>query len=100
MPVESEADRLAFLDSDEFGVQATFGTVTVEGIFLDGFEPVDLGGGSAAAESVDPVFVCRASDVPSVAHESTLTISSVTWTVRGIEPDGEGMVRLRLSDEV
>lgn len=98
MAVESDADRLAFLDADEFGVEATYSGQTISGILLDAHEAAEYGA-RVPVESADYIFACRASDVSGVAHGDSLTVSGTAYTVRGVEPDGEGMVRLRLADE-
>lgn len=98
MPIETDQDRLEFFDPDEFGVAATYAGQAINGLFLDSFEQADFGAG-ASIESIDPVFVGRASDLVAVAHGSTITIAGTIWTIRGIRPDGEGMIRLDLADE-
>ena len=95
MAVESAADRLALLDSDEYGVAATYSGSTVYGIFdNDYFDGIADAG--VPVESAQPRFLCRTADVSSVAHDETILISGVTYTIVGIEPDGTGMTNLIL----
>ena len=102
MPVESAADRAAFFDTDEFGEAATMtigisAPVTVNGVFENEFVGVETGAG-VPVEMTRPVFTCREADVPSIAHGDTVVIDSVSRKVRGIEPDGTGIVRLILKE--
>ena len=95
MPVESAADRLSFLDVDEFGVSATYdGATAIIGIFDNDF--LQVLGGEIGVESSGPQFLCRTADVSSVVHGKTLLIGSTTYTVKGVEPDGTGMTTLML----
>ena len=95
MAVESDADRLTFLSADDFGVAATIGAATVYGIFDDEYTGVNAATGEVATS--DPRFLCRASDVTSVAQGTTVTINSVAYKVTNIEPDGTGFTSLVLS---
>ena len=97
MAVESAADRLAFLSSDEFGVAATIGTATVYGIFDDAFESVVIATGEVTMTA--PRFLCRTADVTSVAQGTAVTIGGVAYKVINIEPDGTGMTALALSKD-
>ena len=100
MPVESAADRLTFLDVDEFGTSATYclkngGFSTVAGIFDKEYVEVvgfDVGVGTHPAR-----FRMREADLPGTYGDGdTLIVSAVTYTVRDHELDGTGMVELRL----
>lgn len=99
MPVESEADRLEFLDDDEFGVVATFGGEPVPGVFHNEYTGADYGS-TVQIESADPVFTGRSSDLSAAGQGDAITISGTVFTIRGIEPDGQGMTRLQLADEI
>lgn len=86
-------DLTQFFDPDEFGVSATIGAATVSGIFDNQF----LGApGEAAVASATPTFTCRTADVSSVTSGTTLVISSITYTVVGVHPDGTGVTVLVL----
>ncbi len=91
MAVETDADRLEFLDIDEFGVTANYdGGTTIQGIYDDEYyESLDV-------ESSDPVFHCRTSDVSDAVHGKTLVVNATNYTVKGVEPDGTGFTLLRL----
>ena len=46
--------------------------------------------------STAPELVAHTSDLATVANGQTITINSVAYTVRAIEPDGTGITRLTL----
>lgn len=104
MPVESATDRLAFLNPDEFGVEASYdpalgAAVTIEGILDDPTLPVVAGERATTVDSA-PTFLCRTADLPAGAEGGagdTLTIGAVDYDVVAVEPDGQGMTLLRLA---
>lgn len=87
-------DLTQFFDTDDFGVAATIGAATVNGIFENQF----LGApGEAPVAGTVPTFTCRTTDVSSVVSgTSTAVINSATYTVVGIHPDGTGVTTLIL----
>lgn len=103
MPVESDDDRAAFLNSDEFGDSAVYtklagGTATFTGIFDAPHIAIDLG--EVSISDRRPTFVCRTADLPSgVAggdSGDTLEVDGITYKVIDLEPDGQGMTRIVL----
>lgn len=95
MGVESDADRLTYLSTDDFGNTATIGTATVYGIFDDAYQTVIEATGEVATTA--PQFTCRTMDVTAVVQGTTITINSVAYKCINIEPDGTGMTVLQLS---
>jgi len=104
MPVESAADRLSYLDADEFGVEATYtpaGEVgaAVAGIY-DGPTIVRDLGESAPMIDSKSTFLCRTADLPASAAGGsagdTLLIGATTWNVLDLQPDGQGMTLITL----
>ena len=93
MPVESAADRLSMLVDWDTGLYN--GSTTISGIFDNEYIGVSAGG-DIDVESASPAFTCQTSDVPSADHGDTLVVNSVTYTVRGVQPDGTGMTVLVL----
>lgn len=95
MSAESEADRAAFLDEDEFGGTATVtpaGGVAREisailtrrtDILLDTSYP-------------EPRLIARTSDVSDLADGDPIVVAGTTYTARTFEPDGTGMTAIRL----
>jgi hypothetical protein len=94
MSVETAADRTALLA--DYGTTVTKAdTSTFTGIFDNDFLAVDLD--ESEVESTEPTLLARTADVSGLAHGDTLTISAVSYTVRGIQPDGTGMTQIMLS---
>lgn len=111
MPVESAADRLAFLAADDFGVAATWtksggGASTVTGILddADRLDSAGLGASGLGNVASQPGFVCRTADVPSGAAAgdtlggTTQLGAAFTYKVVTIQPDGTGFSRVTLED--
>jgi len=81
-------DLSIFMDTEDFATAADINGSTVNGILGNEFVQVDY------VESKAPAFECAAADVVGVAHGDTVTISSDSYKVRGIQPDGTGLVKL------
>lgn len=102
MPVESAADRLTFLDTDEFGTTATYtlaagGASAVQGIFDAEFKEVVADEFGVGVGVHPPGFTMREADLPvGYGDSDTLTVDAVVYTIRVHEKDGTGMVALRL----
>ena len=95
MGVESDADRLALLSADDFGLAATIGSATVYGVFDDAYTGISEATGEVATTA--PQFTCRTIDVTSVVQGTTVTINSIAYKAINIEPDGTGISVIQLS---
>lgn len=104
MSVESAADRLAFLDPDDFGEEISW---TVGGTMVT--MPVLPSAGTLRLEGIDTpgtiggeaTVLCRGADIPAgAAHGDSVSFWSAAHTVKSIEPDGTGMTVVRLEREV
>ena len=94
MSVETAADRTALLA--DYGTTVTKADATTfTGIFDNDSLAVDLD--ESEVESTEPTLLARTADVSGLAHGDSLTISAVSYTVRGIQPDGTGMTQIMLS---
>ena len=94
MSVETAADRTAMLA--DYGSTVTKADAsTFTGIFDNDFLAVDLD--ESEVESTEPTLLARTADVSGLAHGDSLTIGAVSYTVRGIQPDGTGMTQIMLS---
>jgi len=94
MSVETAADRTAMLA--DYGSTVTKADAsTFVAIFDNDFLAVDLD--ESEVESTEPTLLARTADVSGLAHGDSLTISAVSYTVRGIQPDGTGMTQIMLS---
>jgi hypothetical protein len=104
MPVESAADRLAFLDADAFGAEGVYtpaggpASDPFPGIFDQPSTEIGLNG--VGTTDARPTFLCRADDLPAAADadaDDQIAIGGQgSFVVFAIEPDGQGMVLLRL----
>ena len=101
MPLPLAADLLTLFNTEEFAVSATYrrrlilSEATIVGIFDNETVPVDAGG-FVSVHQEQPRFTCRTIDVPDIAEEDQLVISSVTYTVRAWVHDGTGVTVLQL----
>lgn len=78
----------------DFSVAATLqGVAVTSGVIFDADYIEPLGN---IVEGKSPMATAIASEVPSVAQGQSLVIGATTYTVRGVEPDGTGIVLLRL----
>ena len=118
MPVETASDRLVFLETDDFAVEATYtpvsggGSSTIQGIFDSAAQIIEVEG-ETAVESRRPRFLCRVDDLTNGGKESDqLVLSSSqllaagldtnaagTYLVRVVQPDGTGIVELILEKQ-
>jgi len=103
MAVETADDRAIFLNTDDFGVAASYtpaggSATTVNGIFDNEYFETDAGGEVAFALQ-QPMFHCRTADVASAAEGDAITISGTDYIVRNVRPDGTGMTMLMLEEQ-
>lgn len=85
----------AFFDNVQgFAVDAVYNGTTIQVIFDKAwFQDTP---GSAGITATQPMALAIESDVPSAAPGDTLVISSVTYTVTEVHPDGTGLTMLLL----
>ena len=100
MTVETDDMRLQFLK--DFGVSnCTFTdtsagtTATITAMLRNEYFEVEVDG-EIGVESSEPFANVRSSDLPNIAQGDTLSISGTTYTVVSVQPDGEGIINLRL----
>ena len=99
MAAESSTDRATFFDVDDFGVAALWnGIKTVNGIFENEFFAA-LIDSEVPIESAQLSFTTRTADVPGIVHDDTLLIDSVIYAVKGVQPDGTGIIVLVLEKQ-
>jgi hypothetical protein len=91
-------DLASFFDVNEFASvgQWIVGTSTSEviGLFDSPYARAALS--VPGFESARTTFTGVEADFPGVAHGQALSILGTSYTIRGIEPDGSGVVRLVL----
>ncbi len=118
MPVETAADRLTFLNSDEFAVEATYtpaaggASWTIKGLFDSAAIAIEVGG-EVDVQTRKPMMTCRVDDLSGGGGEGdTIVLTSAqllaagldtnpagTYKVRIVQPDGTGMVDLALEKQ-
>lgn len=79
---------------DAIGIDAEYKGRTIK---------VDLTNGIIVASEVEtraPMAECLDRDIEGAAHGDAITIKSVTYTVIGIEPSGDGTTMLVLSGDL
>ena len=92
--LQSEVN-VAIVDTFKLSTGAIYnGGASVDGIFSKDY--LDAGEGAVSFESSTPAFVCQAADVPAIARADTFLINGTTYSVTGIEPDGTGLVLIKL----
>jgi len=89
------------LSLDDFAVASTYtlaagGNSTINVIFDNEFIETDLQSGVEIATQ-NPNCQCRSSDLPGGAKAGdSITINSINYTVRIIQPDGTGITTMML----
>ena len=102
MAIETDTQRAIYFDTDEFGTSATFTDVsastssTVKGMFDKDSQEI-IGMSDVGVMEDVPTFHCVTTDVSSAVFDDTFVISSTTYKIKKIEPDGTGMTKLTLS---
>ena len=83
-----------FFATADFAVDARWnGTVMLTGIFdAAGTSTLDVSG-------IDPRFQCAAREVVGMRRGDTLSIGGTTYKVKGLEPDGTGVVVIPLEEQ-
>ena len=89
-------DLSPFFSTSDFAVEALWNGATSVPVIFDSEYIEALRG---VVEGSGPVALCAAADVPGIAHGDTQVIDGVTYKVRGVEPDGTGLVLLRLEQQ-
>lgn len=95
MAVESAADRSTFVNPDEFAVTATYGLLSVDGIFDNPYVLAAFGG-QVGVTSSNPTFLAPTANLPGINNGDTLVIGGSTYTVRDVQHDGTGFTLLEL----
>ncbi|MBL1293073.1 MAG: hypothetical protein COB61_004290 [Thiotrichales bacterium] len=103
MSAESPEDLALFFDPDEFGVEMLYSTPAnalthpanaVPVVVIFDREFIDFG----EVEGFSPAATCPLAHVPGIEHGALLSEAGDLYSVVGIEPDGQGLVRLILEE--
>lgn len=101
MTVETDADRLELVSTDDFGVDVILFVgspvtqTTIQGIFESPHSEVPEAG-FIVISAENPVVFVRTSDVSSVVQDTEVQINGTSYTVKDIQPDGTGFSTLQL----
>lgn len=90
-------DLASFLRTDELGDDAVYNGNSIDVQFYNEYDAAVIF--DLEVESASPQAIARDSDIPNIAHGSEVTINSVVYKVRGVQPDGKGMTLLILSKD-
>lgn len=75
------------------------GTI-IKVIFNKEYQTIEMLSGGVGVESSGPVATCKTSDVSGAKHGDTLAISGTTYYISGVQPDGTGITKLLLSEDM
>jgi hypothetical protein len=104
MALPLASDLTLLFSTDEFAVEATYrrklglDQAIITGIFDNETVPVDAGG-IALVHQEQPRFMCRSADVPCIAEDDYLIISSVNYRVVAWISDGTGVTTIHLEKQ-
>lgn len=100
MPVESAADRAAFVSPDDFGIAASWShdgaTLALNGILS---APTMSTRGVSEVETIgaETCLRCLSSDLPNGAGQGdTVEVGGRGYTVKSVLPTGDGFARVYL----
>lgn len=99
MVVETETDRLAMLNVEEFGIAVTLFPNTSNSRVISAIfdaEHIEIDNGISVVSDAEPLVTVQTSDVTDVTQNAILAIDGVNYTVADIRPDGTGITVLRL----
>ncbi len=84
-----------FFNDDEFAIEVTYNLVTFNGIYDNAF--IEDQQGQIQIETLEPQIMVKTSDVTGLTHGETMTVNSVAYKVKEIQPDGTGITRILLT---
>jgi hypothetical protein len=96
-----ETDLDTFINDDDFAVDAIYTPVEgdskiIKVIFDNAYKQMNL---QTGVESGGTSAQLKSSDVEDIAKDDTLEINDIAYNIIGIEPDGTGMIVVRLSED-
>tara|TARA_R100001443_G_scaffold84007_1_gene90743 strand:+ start:41 stop:349 length:309 start_codon:yes stop_codon:yes gene_type:complete len=102
MALESASDLAGYFETDSHGSSAT---ITINGsgssinvILNKEYFAIDPGFGTEV-EGTQPVATGRSSDMTNVEIGDTIQISSITYNIVSVQPDGTGVTALVLEQQ-
>ncbi|QDP51773.1 MAG: hypothetical protein GOVbin1578_36 [Prokaryotic dsDNA virus sp.] len=101
MALESAQDLENFFDTETHGKNATVsinGTSSSIKVILNN-EYFEIPGESVNIDGTQPIATCRSSDIANLDTDDSITIDSVTYNIKNIQPDNEGITELILQKQ-
>lgn len=98
MPVETDADRLIFLNTSDFGSPITYAGATINGVFDNETVEVD-GPGHVPMLQEQPQVEVRTIDIPNIAQNDRMIIDNCEYRVTHWFEDGKGMTKVMLEKQ-
>lgn len=89
-------DLSPFFDPADLGTAAVFTHVGGSATAVNGIFDEPSHDAFSAIQDQQPSFLCAATSVPLAARNDTLVIGARTFKIQVVEPDGTGLVRLKL----
>lgn len=98
MPVETDADRMIFVNPNDFGTAVRYDGGTIYGVFDN--ETVEVQGpGYVPMLQEQPRLECRTSDIERIEEGRTMIIDNVAYLIRAWHHDGKGMTKIILEKQ-
>lgn len=98
MGIETDTERLMFLETAGFGVDVSYKGLIVKAIFDNETIEIDTPGFVQMLKE-EPTVTLRTSDIASIAEDDTMIIEGVTYKVREWRHDGTGFSTVRLEKQ-
>lgn len=100
MALENEQDLLNFFDTETHGKTASItinGTSSSISVILNK-EYFEIPGETVDIDGSQPIVFCRSSDVTGVDTADTISIDSINYNIKNIQPDNTGVTILILQE--
>ena len=98
MSIPFDADLTLMLSPDEHGINVTYNSTTIKGIFDNETIPID-GGGLVTVHQEQPRLTAKTVDLSSIAEGQAMVIDSVNYTVQAFIHDGTGVTVVQLEKD-
>jgi hypothetical protein len=87
-------DLTPFFNNDELSHDAILnGAIPFKTIVTDWYDPIV--GGTVGMGATDPLLIAQHDDIPDVQDGDTVVIAAYSYTIREVQPDNTGIVRLK-----
>lgn len=99
----AQLDRMITTVRDTFPAAVVYDpdgeALALTGVFDEAYRSIELGDAGVPVDTTAPRLTLRLADLSATPEPyDILTVDGQEWQVTGVEPDGSGMVGLRLSE--